>query len=178
MMQKYVALLRGINVGGQKLIKMEALRKALQRLPIKNVSTYIQSGNIIFESENRNIEQLQQQISELIKSEFGFDVKVVVVTSADLQKIIENNPFIDRKIDDPAQPYVSILSETPSATALQSLRKTDFGKDEWVSHERWLYILYESAGQTKLSNSAIEKILEVSATSRNWKTIGKLFEML
>lgn len=176
-MQKYIALLRGINVSGQKLIKMEALRKSLERLRFEKVSTYIQSGNILFESSGSDVAVLQSQIKELIQTDFGFDVPVVIITLKELLDVVSSNPYANSVLSDPAQPYVSFLSAEPSKEALSLLQEIDFGKDEFTSHKRWLYILYASAASTKLSNSFIERKLNVTATSRNWKTVTKLIAL-
>lgn len=174
---EYIALLRGINVSGQKLIKMEALRKSLEALPFTNVSTYIQSGNILFESPSTDISELQRSIHEMIKADFGFDVPIVIVTLEELNEVVAKNPYSDRVLNDSAQPYVSFLSEVPSREAVKMLKEIDFGNDEFTDHKRWLYILYESAGRTKLSNAVIERKLKVTSTARNWKTINQLLAL-
>ena len=173
----YIALLRGINVGGHKLIKMEALRKSLERLPFTNVSTYIQSGNILFESPNEDSAQLQRSIAEIIKMDFGFEVPVVIVTLDELNDVVVNNPYSERILSDPAQPYISFLSEIPTRERVATLKEVDFGNDEFTVYKRWLYILYESAAKTKLSNVVIERKLNLQSTARNWKTVHKLIEL-
>ncbi|HEX8562156.1 MAG TPA: DUF1697 domain-containing protein [Flavobacterium sp.] len=173
---KYIALLRGINVSGQKLIKMEALRKALEQLPFTNVSTYIQSGNILFESEEQNIGALQQLISTSIKDNFNFDVATIVITPRCLQSIIENRP-IDSTAD-PAQPYVAFLSDIPAQSDSLAFMNADFGGDTFLMQGRHMYIYYaNSAGKTKLTNAVIEKKLKARSTARNWKTVKALFEL-
>ncbi len=176
-MPKYIALLRGINVSGQKLIKMETLREALAKLPITNITTYIQSGNILFESEIQDVSTLQSSIASIINSDFGFDVPVTVITPKLLREVIDNNPYREKSLADPTQPYVSFLSELPASSALEEFRKIDFGNDTWINYNRWLYITYESAARTKLSNAVIERKLSVSSTARNWKTVQKLLEL-
>lgn len=177
-MKTYIALLRGINVSGHKIIKMELLRKALQELDIKNISTYIQSGNILFQSEDTNTAKLEHQIAGIIVKHFGFDVPVTVVTPDALKKIVTDNPYAAQKIEDPAQPYVAFLSEAPTAPALAILKATDFKNDTFINIDKTLYLFYaDSAANTKLSNAIIESKLKVKATSRNWKTVQKLIEL-
>lgn len=176
--KKYIALLRGINVGGQKLIKMEALRKSLEQLPFTNISTYIQSGNILFESSLQSVTEIAELISENIRTTFSFDVPVIVVTPNELKRVIDNHPYPNRKIEDPAQPYVAFFSAIPKQENLTLLKEADFGKDEFVAAGKHMYLFYaESAARTKLSNAVLEKKLNVSSTARNWKTIHKLIEL-
>lgn len=174
----YIALLRGINVSGHKIIKMELLQKALQELDFRMVSTYIQSGNILFQSETGDKGKLAHQISGLIVKHFGFDVPVLVITPDELKRIVAQNPYLHQKIEDPAQPYVAFLSEPPHPSALEMLKSVHSGLDTFVSFEKVLYLFYaNSAGNTKLSNAVIENKLKLKSTMRNWKTIRKLIEL-
>lgn len=177
-MQTYIALLRGINVSGHKIIKMETLRKALETLDFKNVSTYIQSGNILFQSNEESIPKLEKQIVDLIFKHFSFDVPVTIVTPNDLKKIVRENPYADEKITDPAQPYVSFLSEIPASDKLNELMAVDFKGDNFRAVGNVLYLQYlDSAGNSKLSNAIIESKLKLRSTARNWKTVQKLIEL-
>lgn len=177
-MKTYIALLRGINVSGHKIIKMETLRKVLEELNFKNISTYIQSGNILFQSGETSIPKLEKQITELIFKHFSFDVPATVVTPQDLKKIVDDNPYAAQQLDDPAQPYVSFLSEIPSVEKLEQLKAIDFKGDNFINIGKTLYIHYvQSAGDSKLSNVIIENKLKLSSTARNWKTVNKLIEL-
>lgn len=177
-MRTYIALLRGINVSGHKIIKMETLRKVLEELNFKNVSTYIQSGNILFQSGETSIPKLEKQITDLIFKHFSFDVPVTVVTPQDLKKIVNDNPYAAQQLEDPAQPYVSFLSEIPSVEKLELLKAIDFKGDNFVNIGKTLYINYvKSAGDSKLSNVIIENKLKLRSTARNWKTVNKLIEL-
>ena len=173
-METYIALLRGINVSGQKLIKMEQLRKVVGELPISNISTYIQSGNVIFDSSIDNFFQLEQLIASKILHHFGFEVTVIVTNLAELQDIVQQNPYSQAEVDS-VQPYIVLLSQLPNPDAVSTLSAVDFGNDQWMLKGRTLYIFYaEGAGKTKLSNAVIERKLKVKATARNWKTVQKL----
>jgi len=177
-MKTYIALLRGINVSGHKLIKMELLRNVLHELDFKNISTYIQSGNILFQSDIDDKAKLGHQISGIIVKHFGFDVPVTVVTPDELRKIIKDNPYAGQKIEDPAQPYVAFLSEAPTVHALDLFKVIDFKNDTFITIDKTMYLFYaDSAGNTKLSNAIIESKLKLKATTRNWKTINKLIEL-
>lgn len=177
-MKTYIALLRGINVSGQKIIKMEMLRKVLAELDFQNISTYIQSGNIIFESAVDDPNLLEQQIAQKIEEHFGFVVPVRITTLDELKTIAAENPFASENLADPTQPYVTFLSDEPAAGNLEQLKLVDFQGDRFVSRSRVLYLWYaRSAADTKLSNAVIEKKLQLKATSRNWKTVLKLIEL-
>ncbi|MBC7605464.1 MAG: DUF1697 domain-containing protein [Burkholderiales bacterium] len=174
----YIALLRGINVSGHKIIKMELLQKALQELDVKNISTYIQSGNILFQSEVADKGKLAHQISGVIVKHFGFDVPVMVFSPEELKKVVADNPYAHQKIQDAAQPYVAFLSEPPHLPLLEMLQSVPSGKDTFVLVEKVLYLFYaDSAGNTKLSNAVIENKLKLKSTMRNWKTVKKLIEL-
>lgn len=177
-MKTYIALLRGINVSGQKLIKMELLRTVLKELDYHNIRTYIQSGNILFDCKPTDARILEQQIAEHIEKHFGFSVPVLIVTLDYLKKVVENNPYDKRAITDPAQPYVAFLSEIPAQPGIAVLDAIDFAGDEYTINDKSIYLLYaNSAGNSKLTNAVIENKLKVKATTRNWKTIRKLIEM-
>jgi uncharacterized protein (DUF1697 family) len=159
------------------LIKMEKLRVVLEELEFEHISTYIQSGNILFQSEISDQKKLEKMISDLIYKHFGFDVSVIVVTPEDLKTVVKQNPFADEKIEEP-QPYVAFLSKPPALPDVAVLKATDFQKDRFVIVDKSMYLHYANgAGTTKLSNAIIEKKLKLTATSRNWKTIKKLIEL-
>lgn len=176
-MKTHIALLRGINVSGHNLIKMEKLREVLKELDFEQISTYIQSGNILFKSEISDAKKIEKQIHDLIEKHFGFDVSVIVVTPEDLKSTVKNNPFAKENIALP-QPHVSFLSVTPALPNLEILKAIDFQKDRWIVVNQNMYIHYaDGAGTTKLSNAVIEKKLKLISTARNWKTVHKLIEL-
>lgn len=172
---KYLALLRGINVSGKNSIKMEDLRKLLEINGLNNVKTYIQSGNVFFESdENTNF---SKKISSIIKTHYGFDISVIMVAKSDLEFVINTNPFYDKNLET-KQLYVSFLSEKPSNENFNLLKEIDFNGDLFEIKERFLFLKYaDSAANTKLDNKIIEKKLQVIATTRNWNTVNKLLAM-
>ena len=177
-MKTYIALLRGINVSGQKLIKMERLREVLSLEGLANVRTYIQSGNIIFQSQEANEQKLETQISEAILKHFGFEVPVRITSLEELERIRNANPFIDENAADPTQPYVAFLSDIPQKDKQNDFEQLVFQQDRFVFYERIIYLWYaDSAANTKLTNNVIESKLKVKATSRNFKTLLKLIEL-
>lgn len=176
-MKTYIALLRGINVSGQKIIKMELLRKALAELEFANVSTYIQSGNILFQSPLSDAKKIEKQIHDLIEKHFGFDVPVIVVTPDALRSVIDKNPYAHENIAEP-QPYVAFLSAVPTEENVAVLSAMDFQDDRFQTIGKTMYLHYaDGAGTTKLSNAVIEKKLNLVSTARNWKTVKKLIEL-
>lgn len=175
--EKYVALLRGINVSGQKKIKMLDLRNSLTKGGIQNVQTYIQSGNIVFGSSNENLKDMEQQVHEIIQKDFGFDVPVIVVAKDKLERILSNNPYSDEeKIENT---YYTILSEIPSKEALNRLNEINYEPEEFIYVDGVVY-LYSPLGAAKsrLSNNLFENKLKMPATTRNGRTLRTLLEML
>ncbi|NMH28959.1 DUF1697 domain-containing protein [Flavobacterium silvaticum] len=177
-MTRYIALLRGINVSGKNIIKMELLRKALASLPISAVSTYIQSGNILFTSDEKNPVVLEKAIGDLIAEVFGLEITVIVVTPEILGLAIEKNPFAAKTPTDSVQPYIVFLSDEPLAENHEALQAVDFQNDEFVIIGKVIYVWYaDSAANTKLNNAIIERKLKIRTTARNLKTIKKLIEL-
>ena len=176
-MTKYIALLRGINVSGHHVIKMEALRAAMDELGLANISTYIQSGNLLFESDE-NPAKLEMLIRNKIFQRFGFDVFTFVLTPDDLKKALTDNPFASKTPEDSVQPYVCFISDLPQASNVAHLKAQDFRGDEFIIVDKNIYLWYaDSAGNTRLNNAMIEKKLNVKSTARNFKTIKKLIEL-
>jgi len=177
-MKTYIALLRGINVSGQKIIKMEMLRKFLGELDFENIRTYIQSGNIIFESKSSDTAKLEKQISDKIFTHFGFVVPIIIITPEELLTVIDKNPFAKENLENPTQPYVLFLSEVPKKEHLEVFKKIDFKEDQFVNIDKTLYLSYGNpAGNSKLTNAIIENKLKLQSTMRNWKTVLKLYEL-
>jgi uncharacterized protein (DUF1697 family) len=177
-MAKYIAMLRGINVSGHKIIKMEQLRASFTAIGFSNTKTYIQSGNIIFEASNDSSASLSEKISQRILSDFGFSVPVTLRTAKEMEQIIKRNPFLSMPAIDHSKLHVTFLSDDPPKKALEQLLPLA-SKPEQVrimGQEIFLYCP-NGYGITKLSNTAIEKKLFVGATTRNWKTVNTLLAM-
>lgn len=181
-MPTYLALLRGINVSGKKIIKMEALRTALEKEGYTNVKTYIQSGNVLFESTARSKEKLAAALEAFIEKEYGFDVTVFVVDAKDVEKAVDNNPFVKGRAEEgpgSKKLYVTFLSGIPTEENLEKLKKAPIGDDLIAVEGSILYFKLESkASESKLSNNLIESRLKLKATTRNWNVTLKLLELL
>ena len=174
-MQTYISILRGINVSGQKLIKMDALRKMFEDIKFKKVKTYIQSGNVIFESSKSTIESLEKKIMKGIKESFGFDVPVLVKDLSELKIVLKNNPFLKKQNEDVSKLHVTFLSEIPSKENVEKIQAGNYGADEFVLEGKNIYLFCPNGyGNTKLTNNFFENKLKLSATTRNWKTVNEL----
>jgi uncharacterized protein (DUF1697 family) len=172
-------MLRGINVGGHKAIKMEGLRTLCDELGFRNVETYAQSGNIIFQSSVENPTILSKRIGNRILQSFGFEVPIIVRDSKQMRNVTEDNPFLKEKNVDSSKLHVTFLSEATQKDSLKELGKLSIGPDRFFSFPQEIYLYCPGGyGRTKLSNNAIEKMLSVTATTRNWNTTNTLFEMV
>ena len=177
-MTKYLALLRGINVSGHNMIKMDALKKMLENMGFQNVETYIQSGNVFLESEEENAASIGFKIKQEIAKVFGYDVPVIMVSKTDLELCFKNNPFLKEKEVDAKKLYVAFISKELNSTAINDLKISQFKPDEAAVDGNKIFIKYDiGAGKTRLDQKYIEKKLNVTATMRNWNTVNKLLEL-
>ncbi len=174
----YIAMLRGINVSGHKIIKMEALRECFVGMGFGKVATYVQSGNVIFEAATAGAAGLAKKIEAAILREFGFAVPVLVKSAKEMAQVIARNPLTVLPGVDAAKLHVTFLSEAPPKGAREQLLPLAAGPErvEIVGREVYLYCP-NGYGNTKLSNTAIEKKLGVGATTRNWNSANKLLLM-
>jgi uncharacterized protein (DUF1697 family) len=169
-------MLRGVNVGGNSL-KMEWLRKACSDVGLENVRTYVQSGNIVF-SSRLGATKLAPMLKAMIDAETRLPVTVVVRSATDMRAIVEANPFLKRKGIDVSKLHVTFLAEKPLKPSTEKLEALAGSRDEYQLAAREIYLHCPiNYGETKLSNTAIEKALAVGATTRNWKTVTTLCEM-
>jgi uncharacterized protein (DUF1697 family) len=176
-METYIALLRGINVSGHRMIKMEELKNVLNELNFTNIRTYIQSGNIIFESEKTDPAELAKMIAEKISENFRFEVPVVIRTLADMEKISNNNPFLGERNEPIDKLHVTFFPEEPEKEHLKKIEGLLFLPDEFIVSGREVYLFCPNGyGRTKLTNQFFENKLKLTATTRNWKTIETLLK--
>lgn len=174
-MNTYIALLRGINVGGHKKILMTDLRVLLEELNFKKVQTYIQSGNIVFQSSNGNISAIENAIKNKILKLYGFEVPVLVKTQQELKSIFNNCPFLEKK---KVNSYFMPLFTNPSAKLIKDLNLVKSPNEEFFITENCVYFYCNIGyGKIKFGNNFFERKLKVSATARNYKTMVKLLEM-
>lgn len=175
---KYIALLRGINVSGQKKILMKDLIVLFEKGGFEEVSTYIQSGNVLFDSEMTSVQDLQREISQLIRKKYKFDVEVLVIGMDYLKSVIDKNPFVKKKDFDAKKMYVSFLNDKPTKERLTELSKITSGADQWEYENLQLYFYCpDGYGKTKFSNNLVENKLKLIATTRNWNTVHELYKL-
>ena len=172
-MNTYVALLRGINVGGKKKVAMADLRELLGALGHSNVSTLLQSGNAVFTSI-RPAERVRAGLEARIKSDLGLAVKVFIRTPDELAAVVDANP-LPQAARSPSQFHVAFLSKTPAAGLPASIDPTRFEPDEFRFGNGVIYLWYPNGmGRSKMTNGFFERELKVDATTRNWNTVTKL----
>ncbi len=177
-MVKHLVLLRGINVSGHNMIKMDALKTTLEAFGFTNVSTYIQSGNVFVETTDENTFNVGFKIKQELFRVFGHDVPTIVIGKKDLEKCFTNNPYLKEKEVDHTKLYVAFLSKELADTAINDLKISQFKPDEAVIDGNRIYIKYVvGAGKTRLDQKYIEKKLNITATMRNWNTVTKLIEL-
>lgn len=177
-MQTHLALLRGINVSGHNMIKMDVLKTVLENAGFQNVRTYIQSGNVFVDSEETNAASVGFTIKQEIFKTLGLEVPVVVIGKEDLQACFKNNSYLKEKDCDTKKLYVAFLSKELQGSAINDLKISQFKPDEAAIDKSRIFIKYAvGAGKTRLDQKYIEKKLNLVATIRNWNTVTTLLEM-
>ena len=177
-MQKYLSLLRGINVGGRRRVLMADLKLLYQELGLTNVQSYIQSGNVWFEAKaDEKPENIASQIAESIKEKYDFEVPIILRNTEQLSKILELNPFLKEDNMDTQKLHVTFLSSLPSESELETIKTFNYEPDRFEIVGKEVFICCEGKyHKSKLSNAFFEKKLKVATTTRNWKTVSKLLE--
>ncbi len=173
---KYAALLRGVNVGGNNKLPMADLREALTKAGWKQVSTYIQSGNVMFEAAQTAPATLAARLTADIEKHFGFKVPAVVVSLAELKAAVMENPFPDAAAR-PKQLHILFLADAPANG--DSLEQSRVAPGRFALQGRMLYVDYvEGLADSKFTNTYVDSRLKTLSTGRNWNTILKLIELL
>lgn len=172
----FISLLRGINVGGQRNVPMAELREVYSAAGLRKVKTYIQSGNVIFESPETEEAALVSGLEGQIAASFGFPVSVVIRNLEEWRRLARRHPFSEGA--DPAHLHVACLAEEPGANAVRDLAAVDARGDRFKVVGREVYLHCPNGmARTKLNNATLERKLGTAATMRNWKTVGKLLEL-
>ncbi len=168
---KYISIIRGINVSGKNSIKMDALRKMYENMGFHDVTTYIQSGNVIFRGKEFELNEIESLISQQIFKDFGFDVPIIVLSVNNLRQIINNNPFINDDKKDISYLHVTFLASNPDYFDKQLIECKKQNGEEIIFSEKAIYLYCPNGyGRTKLTNNFLENKLKVITTTRNWKT--------
>jgi len=177
-MNIYIALLRGINVSGKNKIKMTELKQLCLDIGFSEITTYIQSGNVIFSTQEINTSKIENKLVTAVKNKFGHSIKVLVLKKKELETVFKSNPFINEANFNFKKTCATFLDKIPTEEGMAKVRALA-AKDELLNFKNKTVYLYcpNGFGRTKLSNNNIENKLKVSATSRNWNTITKLVEL-
>jgi uncharacterized protein (DUF1697 family) len=171
-MNTFIALLKGINVGGHKKVPMIALRELLKELGYQDIQTYIQSGNVIFKTEERNIQKIEDTISTSVKKHFGFEVSVLVKTREDLKRIFEASPFPEEQ---KKASYFMMLNHKPEQVLIDKVSEKVYEGETYEIISDCIYYFYEKGlGQAKFNVNFFERKLNTFATARNYNTLVKL----
>ncbi len=177
-MEKYIAILRGINVSGQKKIKMDDLKTLMEELRLTNMQTYIQSGNLVFDHKKISDIELAKRIGDKIFQHYNFQVPVIIRTFSEWKSVFDNNPFLRGRDEDISKLHVTFLSEIPQQEYLDKIKGYEYPPDEFIISGKEVYLFCPNGyGITKLSNTFFEKRLKITATTRNVKTVKTVLDL-
>jgi uncharacterized protein (DUF1697 family) len=173
-MGTYVSMLRGINVGGKKA-GMEKLKHVYESMGFKNVRSYIQSGNVLFDSPSVDASQLRKDLEKGVEKAFGFQVSVIIRTDAEIKKVIANNPLVK---NDPTKLHVTFLLDRPDSFPIEEIEAAKDRREDFALKGKEVYLYCPNGyGRTKLSNTFFERKLKTVATTRNWNTVNAFLAM-
>lgn len=178
-MTRCVSLFRGINVGGHHIIRMQELKALHESLGLRDVATYLQSGNVVFSCDDAELAQLPERIAAGVTQKFGFSVDVLLRTSAEIDALLAHNPFQQQALQEPQWLVVLFLANFPPSGALDKLQQIYSGPETWNLVGQELYIFYPNGiGRSKLTPALLDKTLQTKGTARNWNTVMQLQRML
>ena len=173
-----ISMLRGVNVGGHSKIKMDALRALYESMKLREAQTYVQSGNVIFWTDERDIARLAKRIEDGIERKLRFRPDVILRTATEMREVIARNPFAKRRGIEPSKLLVTFLGSDPGAEAREKILQTKCDPEELRIEERELYIYFPNGfGRSKLSWAGLEKTLKTPGTARNWNSVTKMLEI-
>jgi uncharacterized protein (DUF1697 family) len=174
-MPKFVALLRGINVGGKAMVAMAELKKLFEQAGFPGAQTLLQSGNVIFEAKAAEVGKLETKLEKAAAKKFARPIDFIVCDGPTLNKIIAGNPFPQEAKDDPSHLLVVFLRSTTSAAVQAALKAAITGPEYFQAGDRCLYLVYpDGIGRSKLTNAVIDRKLGITGTARNWNTVRKI----
>lgn len=173
-----IAMLRGVNLGPHRRIKMADLCAVCESLKCRDVQTYVQSGNVIFRTAERDLVLLTKRMEKAIEKRFGFQSDAILRTTAEMRAVIARNPFAKRRGIDPKKLLVTFLAEDPGEDARTIVRKLKTEPEELWIDGREMYMYFPNGmARPKISWSAIEKILKTSGTGRNWNSVTNMLQI-
>ena len=173
-----ISMLRGVNVGGHHKVKMDELRALYESLGLRNVQTYVQSGNVIFSTKERELDRIAIEIGNAIEQRFGFHADVIMRTASELRDVMLRTPFATRQGIEPGKLLVTFLAKDPGQAARDKVLTIKVEPEELRMEAREYYIYFLSGiGQSKLPTAAIAKALKTPGTGRNWNSVAKLLDI-
>jgi uncharacterized protein (DUF1697 family) len=173
-----ISMLRAVNVGGHNKIKMDALRALYVSLKLRDPQTYVQSGNVVFRTAERDLLLLSKRIQSAIARKFGCSPDVILRTIGELRDVVARNPFAKRRGVEPNKLLVSFLASDPGSEAREKVLQLKTDPEELRIDGRELYIYFPNGmARPKLSWAALDKALKTTGTGRNWNSVTKLLEM-
>jgi uncharacterized protein (DUF1697 family) len=173
-----VALLRGINVGGHHVVRMERLAACCSGLGLGNVGTYLQSGNVVFDAEPCDLAGLERRLSAAFQESFGFPVPTLLRAAEELAAVVAACPFAQPRHEDPRLVLVTFLDSAPEPAAASRLLAGSYAPDQaWVRGREVYLHCPNGYARTRLSSTYLEKVLQRTATTRNWSTVTRLAAM-
>jgi len=174
----YISLLRGINVGGNKKIKMADLRDLYGTLNLNNVQSVLQSGNVVFDTASTDRDDIANTIEQAIESTYGFPSNILLRTLPEWEQIVTNPLFTEEQREDPRKLLVLFLRDDVETAQIDALKDTIPGREIIYHRGRELYIVYpDGMGRSKLDNKFIERRVNTTTTGRNWNTVNKLLTL-
>ena len=177
-MAVFIAMLRGVNVGGHQKLNMEALRSLCTRLGLQDVQSYIQSGNLVFRDDGADPRVLAHRLQAAIEGKFGFKPGIILRTAAELRRVVAKNPFAGRAGIEPSRLLVVFLAEKPTPEACAEVSALPSEPEEHILNGRELYVYYPNGmARPKIPPARIEKMLQCVSTGRNWNTVNRLLDM-
>src|SRR5260370_3249029 len=169
-----ISMLRGVNVGGHNKIKMEALRAVYESLKLRGAQTYVQSGNVIFRTDERDRARLTKRIEEGIERKFGFRPSVILRTTAEMREVVARNPFAKRRGIEPGKLLVSFLASAPGEEGREKVRQMKYEPEEMRIDGREIYIYFPTgAARSKLPRAVLGKMLKTQVTGRHCNSMTK-----
>lgn len=175
----YVALLRGINMGGHKKMAMSDLRELAEGLGFSGVQTLLQSGNLVFGGSSATPAKLEKQLETALAKKLGLTTSVLVRSAAEWTKLVARNPFAKEAERDPSHMALMLLKDKPAAPAITALRKAIVGREVFEADGRALYAYFpDGFGTSKFTTALIDRVLSTTVTARNWNTVLKIANAL
>jgi uncharacterized protein (DUF1697 family) len=176
-MPRFISLLRGINISGQKQIRMADLTALYEGSGFSDVRTYIQSGNVVFNARGK-AGSLSKKIQGAVQKRYGFNVQTLVMTANEFAEVVKSNPFLKSHANETSALYITFLFAKPYVD-FASIDLPKSGDEDAKLHKGHVYFYGPNGyGRTKLNNNYFERVLKVPATTRNWKTVQTLNSML